>query len=86
MYFVYVLQGKIENEISFYIGYTADLKQRLKKHRSKSVKSTKNFESVELIYYEACLNDSDARKREIQLKTGFGRGYIKRRLKHYLSK
>jgi len=37
-----------------------------------------------LIYYEACLSKKDAQNRERQLKTGFGRGYLRRRLKDYL--
>jgi predicted GIY-YIG superfamily endonuclease len=35
---------------------------------------------VELIYYEACRELSLAQTRERQLKTGFGRAYLKRRL------
>ncbi len=68
----------------FYIGSSADLKNRMKSHISKSSQFTKSFDKVELVYYEACLNKTDARKRELQLKTGFGRGYIKRRLRNYL--
>ncbi|MCX6723502.1 MAG: GIY-YIG nuclease family protein, partial [Candidatus Staskawiczbacteria bacterium] len=37
------------------------------------------------IYYEACLNDGDARSREKYLKTGIGKRYIKNRLKRFLS-
>jgi hypothetical protein len=35
---------------------------------------------VQLVYYEACLDLSLAKARERQLKTGFGRAYLKRRL------
>lgn len=38
-----------------------------------------------LVYYEACLSHKDAAEREKQLKTGFGRGYLKKRLKDYLT-
>jgi len=48
------------------------------------VKTTKCC-SCDLIYYEACLSKTDARKRELQLKTGYGRGYLKRRLQTYFS-
>jgi len=65
-----------------YIGFTEDLKLRIEQHRKKVVKTTKGFDEVELIYYESCRNKTDARKREIQLKTGFGRGYLKRRLEN----
>jgi putative endonuclease len=53
-------------------------------HKQKSVESTKHFDEIELVYYEACINKTDARKREIQLKTGFGRGCIKKRIECYL--
>ena len=66
------------------MGTTANLEDRLLKHKTKSVRTTKSFDKVELVYFEGCLNKTDARKRELQLKTGFGRGYIKRRLGDYL--
>jgi putative endonuclease len=86
MYFTYVLlcsnAGSAINE--FYTGSCDILDNRLEDHVSHSVKTTKKFDRIELVYYEACLNKTDARKRENQLKTGFGRGYIKRRIETYL--
>ena len=35
---------------------------------------------MELVYYEAGLDKESAIKREKQLKTGFGRAYLKRRI------
>ena len=46
--------------------------------------STKNRLPVELVYYEACLNQQDATHREKYLKTAWGKRYIKSRLKNYL--
>jgi predicted GIY-YIG superfamily endonuclease len=40
--------------------------------------------SVELIYYEAYLNQEDALGRERYLKSGSGRRFLKAQLKHYL--
>lgn len=54
--------------------------------KSKSTITTKQFDIIKLIYYEACLNKKDAYVRENQLKTGFGRGYLKRRNKSYFTK
>ena len=86
MYYTYILQCEdtVKCGKSFYIGFTSDLKDRISAHKSKSVQTTKKFDKLTLIYYEACLNETDARKRELKLKTGFGRGYIKRRLDEYL--
>jgi putative endonuclease len=86
MFYTYVLKcsdSKSEHSI-FYIGYSDDIDERMLGHHSKSVQTTKKYDTVELVYYEACLNKSDALKREKQLKTGFGRGYLKRRIKEYL--
>ena len=38
-----------------------------------------------LVYYEACLNKEDARKREKNLKTGLGWRYLKARLKNFIN-
>jgi len=45
--------------------------------------STRKRRPFELIYYEACLNEQDAKMREMYLKTGMGKRYIKNRLKFY---
>lgn len=83
-YYTYVLQCKNKDTKQFYIGYCEDLKERLKRHLSKEINTTKKFDTIKLIYFEACSNKFDAIKREKQLKTGFGRGYLKRRLVNYL--
>lgn len=85
MFYTYILlcQDSKNNRRKFYVGSTEDLKERILDHNTKSVETTKSFDKIDLVYYEACLNKADARKRELQLKTGFGRGYIKRRLATY---
>jgi hypothetical protein len=42
------------------------------------------MKDFELAYYEASKNEIDAKNRERQLKTGFGRGYIRKRLQNYI--
>lgn len=85
-YYTYLLSCKNSrtNKTSFYIGITSNLIQRIKDHKSRSTKTTKKFDIIELVYYEASRSKIDARKRELQLKTGFGRGYLKRRLENDL--
>ena len=83
MFYVYILISKKDN--GFYIGCTKDLKIRIREHNAGHVKSTKNRLPMELIYYEACLNQSDAFYREKYLKTTYGRRYLKNRLKRYFS-
>lgn len=78
MYYTYVLKSKKDSKL--YIGYTSNLRERLKLHNDGGVPSTQNRRPLELIYYEACLVKEDAIKREKSLKTGFGRSYLKNRL------
>jgi len=81
MYYVYVLQSLKDKQ--FYVGYTDDLKNRLREHNSGRIVSTKDRRPLRLVYYEACLNQQDATKREKYLKTAWGKRYIKNRLKFY---
>ena len=83
MYYIYILQSKKDKQ--FYVGYTDDLKNRLKLHNAGRVESTKNRLPFELVYYEACKNQQDATHREKYLKTSCGKRYIKARLKKYLT-
>ena len=85
MFYTYVLLCEVKNKTNFYIGYCEDLKKRFNDHLEHKVDTTKKFDKIKLVYYEACLDKTDARKREIQLKTGFGRGYLKRRLQSFLN-
>jgi len=82
MYYVYVLQSKKDD--SWYIGCTNDLNNRLKQHNLGKSKYTKNLGPWKIIYYEAGFNKIDAFRRERYLKSGYGRRYLKGRLKYYL--
>lgn len=68
-----------------YVGYTKNLKLRFEEHREGHVLSTKNRRPLELIYYEACINQQDATHREKYLKTFHGKMFLKNRLKSYLT-
>ncbi len=84
MYYAYVLLKRKNNGNSFYAGFTDNIEKRLREHKTGNTKTTRSADSLEIIYYEACVNKTDAIKRELQLKTGFGRGHLKRRLENYL--
>lgn len=83
MYYVYVLQS--EKTERWYTGSANDLRKRLKQHNEGKSSYTKNKIPWKLIYYEACLNEEDARSREKYLKTGMGKRYLKNRLRRFLS-
>ncbi len=82
-YYTYVLLSEKDNK--FYTGYTTDLKRRFEEHSNGKVSSTKNRRPLKLIYYEACLNQTDATHREKYLKTFHGKMFIRNRLKSYLT-
>jgi putative endonuclease len=83
MYYTYVLRSFKDNQ--YYTGFTKDLKQRFEQHQKGRIDSTKDRRPLELIYYEACLDQNDATKREKYLKTYYGKMFLKRRLKSYLT-
>jgi len=93
MFYTYLLENK--NDKSWYIGYTSDLKKRLKEHQtgrggkttSRNMGAMQRGEALRwvLIYYEAYLNKKDAEGRERFLKSGSGRKYLKKQLVNYLN-
>ena len=83
MFYTYVIQSKKDGR--WYTGSTGDLRKRFKEHNDKKVSSTKGRTPFKLIYYEACINEKDARTREKYLKTGMGKRYLRNRLKRFLS-
>lgn len=82
-YYVYVLLSEKDN--LFYTGYTSDLKNRLEQHNAGKVFSTKNRTPLKLIYYECCLNQQDATRREKYLKSGNGKIYLRNRLANFFN-
>jgi len=64
-----------------YVGSTTDLKRRVSQHQAGKVPATAHRLPIRLEYYEACRSETNARLREKQLKTGFGRRYLVNRLK-----
>ena len=83
MFYTYVLRSEKNNKL--YTGSTRDLRRRLVEHQSGKSTYTRNRGPFVLIYYEAGLNEEDARTREEYLKSGMGKRYVKNRLKRFLS-
>ncbi len=83
MLYTYVLQSEKDNK--FYVGFTKNLKLRFEKHNKGLVESTKKRIPFRLIYYEACLDQNDATKREKYLKSYHGKMFLKKRFKSYLT-
>jgi len=82
MFYTYIL--KSESSDKWYTGSTNDLRKRLNQHNEGKSAHTKKGMPWTLIYYEACLDEQDARSRETYLKSGMGKRYIKNRLRRFL--
>lgn len=81
MFYTYILESLKNGEL--YFGYTNNLVKRVKEHNQGLNISTKRYLPWKLIYYEACLDKQDAKRREYYFKTTQGRRLLKRRLKEY---
>lgn len=84
MHYVYVLQS--DADCGLYIGYTANLRRRLSEHQSGMAVASAHRGPWRLIYYEAYIEEVDARGREVFLKSGAGRTFLRKQCRHYFSK
>lgn len=82
MFYFYILRSQKNNKL--YLGYTSDLKTRLKSHNSSENKATKPYAPYELIFYSAFINQSDALDCEKYFKTTAGWKRIHSMLKNTL--
>lgn len=79
MYYVYLIKS-INNPDKTYIGFTTDLKQRLKNHNEGASIYTTDFRPWKLVTYICFDDESKAQKFEKYLKVGSGHAFAQRRL------
>ena len=84
MFYVYVLRS--ESDSGFYIGFSRNLRARLRQHQDRESVATKSRGPWKLIYYEAYTEREDAEGREKFLKSGAGRRFLRAQLRHYLKR
>ena len=78
LYFVYLIVSKVKNRTISYVGYTNNIKRRLKLHNSsKGAKFTKG-KKWKLIYYEKYRTKVQAMKNEYTLKKNY---YLRNKIK-----
>jgi putative endonuclease len=75
MFTVYALKSEKDGRI--YVGFTQDINRRLKEHNSGKTKSTKGWAPWFVIFTEEVETREEARVREIYLKSGVGKEYLK---------
>jgi len=83
VHYVYVLRSAKDGNL--YTGYTTDLRQRLTDHTAGRASCTRDRRPFQLIYYKAYLLAKDAKARELFLKRGSGKRFIRKQLRHYFS-
>lgn len=83
MHHVYIIES---NSGKWYIGYTTDLRRRMQEHNDHKNLSTSKDEEWHLIYCESYVEKMDALGRERYLKSGSGRRFLKKQMKHYLER
>ena len=84
MFYVYVLRS--ESDSGLYIGYSSDLRRRLAAHKQGAAQATSHRGPWSLIYYEAYTEQADALGREKYLKSGGGRIFLRKQLRHFFDK
>ena len=83
MYYVYVLKSYRDSLL--YIGYTTNLGNRVHSHDKGLVSATKHRRPLKLVFYEAFISKSDAKRREGYFKTTKGKACLKMMLKDHFS-
>ncbi len=83
-FYAYILESLTDGKRC--IGYTNNLKRRIEEHKKGKAISTKFRLPFKLIYFEGCLDEEDAKRREDYLKTTQGRRFLGLRLIKYQAK
>jgi len=71
-YYIYILISETKKDWS-YVGMTKNIHQRYLDHQAGKTKSTKAYRPLKIIHTELHKTFEEARKRELYLKSGFGR-------------
>ena len=79
MYHFYFIYSKKADK--YYIGYTSDLMERIKKHKAKHKGFTGSFNDWELVYSEEYETKFEAKAREAQVKKWKNRNRIESLIK-----
>ena len=80
---MYILKSQVNGDI--YVGFSDDLRSRVKEHNSGKSSYTKGYRPWTLIYYEAYRMRKDATKREVELKGHKAKEVLKEHIKESLN-
>jgi len=77
VYYTYILQ--LVNK-SYYVGYSSDLRTRVRDHNRGLIQSTKNLRPIKLVYYSSFISKEKAVQFEKYLKSSSGTAFRNKRL------
>ena len=80
MYFVYAIYSDSRNYL--YVGLSDNVERRLREHNSGKNRTTRPYRPFRLIHMESFNSRSEARAREIILKSGQGKEFLKSLIKN----
>ncbi len=75
MFYVYAIKSLNRNYI--YVGLTDNVERRFGEHQNGKNKTTKPYSPFKIILVEKFPSRNEARKREIFLKSGIGKEFLK---------
>ncbi|MTI89084.1 MAG: GIY-YIG nuclease family protein [Balneolaceae bacterium] len=78
MFYVYILKSKVKEWR--YVGFTRDLRKRVKEHNSGKSRATKNYKPFDLVSYVAVSDKETALKLERYFKSGSGIAWMNKHL------
>ncbi len=78
MYYAYLLRS-INFPKQTYVGFTSDLKARMRAHNAGESKHTAKFVPWQIISYHAFADKRKAQEFEYYLKTGSGKAFASKR-------
>lgn len=79
MHYVYIMKS-LQNDSRIYVGYSTNLKTRIKAHNFGQTIHTAKYKPWKLIYYCAFSDMDKAKLFEQYLKTDSGKAFMNKRL------
>lgn len=75
MHHVYVIKSMVDGRL--YKGMSTNIDLRVKAHNAGKVRATKGYRPWKLVHQESFESEEEARIRELYLKSGAGRDFLR---------
>ena len=81
---VYAIESQVDKRL--YVGFTKNLKNRIKEHNTGKTRSTKGYRPWKLVFWQNFNNKKKARKQEKYFKSGSGKEKLKELIRLHSSR